>query len=121
MGRMECCRRNLKSPGGRNESERAAEMIINLYKLVAKPGLLSVGPYRSDLAYVTLKAYQGDRPPRRLRVHEKQIHQVPNVLADQGTAVAMMKSLRDGFEIEVPGLYTGCQLVKMGFRKASGD
>jgi hypothetical protein len=97
-------------------------MIIRFYKIVAAPQLITVGQSKGELAYVTLKAYEGDQPPRRLRVYERQqLHQMLGQLAFPQTAATIIDGLREGREVEVPGLYTARQLVELGFRKCFGD
>ena len=96
-------------------------MIIRLYKIVAAPGLITVGQSKGELAYVTLKAYEGDQPPRRLRVYERQLHLLLGRLVFPLTAATIIDGLRNGREVDVPGLYTTRQLVELGFRKSFGD
>jgi hypothetical protein len=96
-------------------------MIIRLYKLVAVPGLITVGESKDELAYVTLKAFEGDQPPRKIRIYERNLCDVFSKLTDLPSSAEMIERLRKGFEVDLPGLYTSRLLTELGFRRCLGD
>jgi hypothetical protein len=98
-----------------------SNMIIRLYKIVATPGLITVGQSKSELAYVTLKAFEGDQPPRKLRIYERRLCDVFSQLTDLQRSAEMIVRLRNGCEVDLPGLYTARLLIELGFRKCLGD
>jgi hypothetical protein len=96
-------------------------MIIRLYKIVAVPQLITMGRSKGELAYATLMAFEGDQPPRKFRIYERELSDVLSQLTDLPRSAEMIDRLRNGYEVELPGLYTARLLIQVGFRKCLGD
>ena len=95
--------------------------IARLYQIVVVPYLITAGPFTGELAYATLKACDHEQCCRELRVYETQLQRTFDLLTDTITSARMMAKLRNGRKVEVPGVHSGQQLVKLGFRRTPHD